>query len=196
MEETSEGQRWGKGHLCGGPSRDQCPPKPEVPVPEKVPFSPMSLVLLLMATSWLFLTHCSWECLQIDKNAAKECTGFSIYFFVCTQTAGPQPLSQLCTSYSFFFFPCSRKTQSTFSWILLTPPFMPASKFSYLSAKALWNSCLVSSRIYQQKHSHHSRHGWAWDMTILRETAAADTALCCEQLVFMSYIIAETLWYH
>lgn len=32
-------------------------------------------------------------------------------------------------------------------------------------------------------------------MTMLWETAAADAALCCEQLVFVSYIIAETLWY-
>lgn len=54
----------------------------------------------------------------------------------CTSLCGLRQLPLgpclVCTSPSFFFFPYSRKTQSTFSWILLTQPFMQASKLSFL----------------------------------------------------------------
>lgn len=169
-----EGQQWGKGHQRGGTGGAR-QPKPEVPVPAKVPFSPLPLVLLLMVTSWLFLTHCSWERLQIvDENAAKECGSFSVCLFVWAQTAGPRPLSHLCTSPSFSFFFVAGKPKAHFPgsyWHHHS--CMPLS--SLTSAKALWNSCLVSSRIWQQKQlGTIGRYGWAWDMAVLQETAAAD----------------------
>lgn len=51
--------------------------------------------------------------------------------------------------------------------------WMPLS--SLTTAKALWNSCLVSSGLYQQKQPGTiGRYGWAWDMAVLQETVAAD----------------------
>lgn len=146
LQEDSSGERAiSIGHQWGQQ------PKTEVPVPAKVPFSPMPLVLLLVATSWLFLTHCSWEHLQIvDENAAKECASFSICLFMWLRQLALSPCLAGAPIPPFSFFLIVGKPKAHFLgsyWHQRS--CMPLS--SLTSAKALWNSCLVSSRIYQQK---------------------------------------------
>lgn len=157
MEETSRRhQPWGKGHqqgITGGYQES----KQQMPVQAKEPFIRLPSVLLLMTTSWLFfLTSFSGEHLQIASvNAALEWTGsFSlplvIGFALLCVVSDCWPSALVFRVHpvpsSFFLSAGQPKAHCTGPYWHHSECMSPSP---LTSAKALWNSCWLSSRIYQ-----------------------------------------------
>lgn len=134
----------------------------------------LSVPCLWCCSSWLILGS-SWH--TAHENASrlwtkvmqKNVPAFPSASFCGLRQLALSPCLTCAPVPPFSFFLAVGKPKAHFPgcyWHLHS--CMPLSSLS--SAKALWNSCLVSSRIYQQKQKHR-RRGRAWDVAMLWETA-------------------------
>lgn len=173
--------------------------------PGKGPFS----LCLWCCSSWLLLRS-SWQSAQentsklwrhmLQRNMPAFKSALSCCF--CTSLCG---LSQLprgpCLTCApappFSFFLTVGKPKAHFPGSCWHNPLCkPLSSLNLCPGYygiAVW---FLQEYTNRNRARHYSRRGWALDMATLQETAAADAVLCCEQLVFISYVIAETRCYH
>lgn len=179
------------GALVGTSQSRKCQSKERRPSFACLQAAPHDYFLALLLDVLLTRTLPNCERKRCARNAGLSVCPRTLllHLFVWSLTAGPQPLTSLCSQSRLFFFPlCRRTTQSTLSWILLTPPLgaclqalLPLPRHYGIAVWFLQN-CTSRNRA-----RHHSSCGCAWIVVVLPKIAALDAVVCCKQLVLVSW---------